>query len=77
MTSIKAKPNTIRAIVDERTFYVDFDDDMKPLRIKERRHSILKGWHNATYWNAKTKGAILGSAKAMANRIVTKALSSC
>lgn len=43
--------------IDERKFIVKFDDDGKPLQIKERKiyckGTPYEGLYNAPYWHAK------------------------
>ncbi len=65
---------TKTVILDDRKFIVTFDDDNKPLLIKERKkygQYPLDGWYNAPYWHHTHK---LGSAKTLPFRIIQKAL---
>ena len=66
MTAIK--PNTIRVTLNNRTFFVDFDNNKKALRIKELKSGkrLL-----ASFWNAKVHQL---SEKSVANQIIQKAL---
>ena len=66
MTAIK--PNTIKVILNDRTFLVDFDNNKKALRIKELKSGkrLL-----ASFWNAKVHQL---SEKSVANQIIQKAL---
>ena len=68
MTAVK--PNTVKVEIDDRIFFVDFDDNKKVLRIKERKKGELR---NSNYWNARFHGGS-GSEKTMASRIIKKAL---
>ena len=65
---IAIKANTIKVILNDRIFFVDFDNNKKALRIKE-----LKSGQRllASFWNAKVHQL---SERSIANQIIQKAL---
>lgn len=65
--------------VNNRRFLVDFDDEGKPVRIKERKvwhagHPYLEHIYNAPYWSAKHQG--IGGPKTLVARILEAAKAS-
>lgn len=68
--------STIRVLVDDRRFIVDFDGAGRPIRIKERKkqrpgHAYLERIVELPYWSAKHHK--LGGPKTLPFRIITAA----